>query len=139
MTFPTSPSCLESRDGPVLTARLRVSSCSNDCGGKFCNKVFCTTAVAGVPPTSTNFPASAKLNLLLFNALARSDVIVATADVILQIEEFDIDEELAKLSDRIKIHIIKSITSSCIIYSSRCLLWYFIHFNFRFSRIFPPP
>lgn len=40
--------------------------------------------------------------------LARSDVISATIDVGLQIEEFDVEEELTNLSDRIKIIAIKN-------------------------------
>lgn len=40
--------------------------------------------------------------------LARSDVISATADLIMQIEELDMDDELSKVSDKINIHIIKN-------------------------------
>ena len=40
--------------------------------------------------------------------LARSDVISATADVIMQIEEMDSDDELSKVSEKINIHIIKN-------------------------------
>ena len=40
--------------------------------------------------------------------LARSDVISATIDVGLQIEEFDVEEELTNLSDRVKITAIKN-------------------------------
>lgn len=40
--------------------------------------------------------------------LARSDVISATADLIMQIEEIDMDDELSKVADKINIHIIKN-------------------------------
>lgn len=40
--------------------------------------------------------------------VARSDVIGATADCVIQIEEFDIEEEMTKLSDRVTIAVIKN-------------------------------
>jgi replicative DNA helicase len=40
--------------------------------------------------------------------LARSDVIAQTADLILQIEEIEIEEEVSKLSDKLNVYVIKN-------------------------------
>lgn len=55
-----------------------------------------------------NRPEKGKKKQAGLDRLARSDILGATTDVALAIEEFDVEEELTKLSDRIRIFVIKN-------------------------------